>query len=195
VAENVPGIVKLAADAVCKDLERFGYSVGIWQYEAAAVGAPHKRLRVFFIGCLEQASETEKIFEDVPHPGCRMLQRGAVEGAFRGESGERPASDAERSGSSLAPAADRERREGQRSVESGLDRVVDGFSSWLDGSLWWGSEPDIPRTARSVPNRRNRLKALGNAVVPAQFYPIFKAIMKIEKEERMLRKRETARTI
>ena len=43
VAENVPGILRIAADDVCGDLERQGYAVGIWNYEAAAVGAKHNR--------------------------------------------------------------------------------------------------------------------------------------------------------
>ena len=47
VAENVPGIINIAADEVCTSLEREGYSVGIWDYEALAVGAPHRRERVF----------------------------------------------------------------------------------------------------------------------------------------------------
>ena len=37
-------------------------------------------------------------------------------------------------------------------------------------------EPDIPRVATGVPNRAARLRALGNAVVPAQAAPIFFAI-------------------
>jgi DNA (cytosine-5)-methyltransferase 1 len=57
--------------------------------------------------------------------------------------------------------------------------VADGLPSWLD-SGWWQDEPDIPRTApKGIQNRVQRLKALGNAVVPAQVYPIFKAIMEI----------------
>ena len=38
-----------------------------------------------------------------------------------------------------------------------------------------------PRTCVSIPHRAARLKALGNAVVPAQAYPFFRAIAKIEK--------------
>ena len=46
----------------------------------------------------------------------------------------------------------------------------------------WGPgwEDGIPRVARGVKNRANRLRALGNAVVPDQAYPIFRAIAEAE---------------
>lgn len=44
----------------------------------------------------------------------------------------------------------------------------------------WPAEPDVGRVAHGVPNRVDRLKCLGNAVVPHQFYPFFKAIADIE---------------
>jgi DNA (cytosine-5)-methyltransferase 1 len=50
----------------------------------------------------------------------------------------------------------------------------------MDG--YWDVEPDIPRVAKGVKNRVARLRALGNAVVPAQAYPIFRAIAESETE-------------
>ena len=59
----------------------------------------------------------------------------------------------------------------------------------MDGDLdfiinhYWDSEPDIPRIASGIEHRTDRIKCLGNAVVPQQFYPVFRAIAKIETEK------------
>jgi len=58
-------------------------------------------------------------------------------------------------------------------VEPGMGNLADGFSTWL-------VEPDIPRVARGVKDRVNKLRALGNAVVPQQIYPILQAIAEVE---------------
>lgn len=47
-------------------------------------------------------------------------------------------------------------------------------------SDWWPAEPDVGRVAHGIPARVDRLKGLGNAVVPEQAYPKFKAIAIIE---------------
>lgn len=46
---------------------------------------------------------------------------------------------------------------------------------------WWPAEPNVGRVAHGVPSRVDRLKCLGNAVVPQQFYPVFQAIADIER--------------
>ena len=46
---------------------------------------------------------------------------------------------------------------------------------------YWMDEPDIPRITDKKEHRTDRLKCLGNAVVPQQFYPIFQAIADIER--------------
>lgn len=45
----------------------------------------------------------------------------------------------------------------------------------------WDIEPNVGRVANGIPYRVDRLKCLGNAVVPQQVYPILKAIADIER--------------
>lgn len=151
VAENVPGIFrKDVADDVCKDMEREGYKVGIWCYEAAAVGAPHRRARVFFVCHADESRRRRnKRRQDAQEPA---------------------------DGREAAADNDGERRQEQRqyfAVQAGLS------SAGCRG--WWSAEPDVGRVAYGIPTRVDRLRALGNAVVPAQAYPIFKAIAEIER--------------
>ena len=51
------------------------------------------------------------------------------------------------------------------------------------GHFWDSGEPDTPRVKDGVKNRVDRIKALGNAVVPQQFYPFFKIIYDIETQK------------
>ena len=73
----------------------------------------------------------------------------------------------------------------RRAAEPGMGGGPDGLSAWLDSvRAGWedGSwEIGISRIASGIPERVNRLKCLGNAVVPAQFFPIFQAIAEIER--------------
>jgi len=173
VAENVPGILRIAGDTVCQDLEREGYDVGIFNFEAAAAGAPHRRARIFFVANANQP----------------RLQR-RIGGGMQECTSELPA----RTGDSYVSDADSEFgkpslervRYGQlangcgRDIESRLGGVVNGISFRVDDALGWMAEPEIPRVATGITNRVDRLKCLGNAVVPSQIYPILKAIAEIE---------------
>lgn len=72
-------------------------------------------------------------------------------------------------------------------AQSELGRTTDGLSEWLDGYTFpsrpgitqhdW-EEPRV-RNTREVSDRTHRLKALGNAVVPQQAYPVAKAVMNL----------------
>jgi DNA (cytosine-5)-methyltransferase 1 len=60
--------------------------------------------------------------------------------------------------------------------------MADGVSARLDGHYGFEREPNIPRVATGIPERVNRLKALGNSIVPQVIYNIGLAIL--EEEER-----------
>ena len=49
---------------------------------------------------------------------------------------------------------------------------------------WWVSEPNVGRVVNGVPNRIQRIKALGNAVVPQLTYVIGMSIIKALREEK-----------
>jgi len=71
---------------------------------------------------------------------------------------------------------------GQGHIEPGVGGMADGISARLDGHLGFEREPNIPRVATGIPERVNRLKALGNSIVPQVIYNIGLAIL--EEEER-----------
>ena len=192
VAENVPGIMRIAADEVCQDLEQAGYDVGIFSFEAAAVGALHRRERIFFVANTRSWRLSE---QDV-----RSQQPGRAEAISASET----ISDAEHNGRittetsrNIGTGSDNNtsrstttgKLEG-RSDECSLvanttsvygQRRFDGSGEtqpW--GSGWWSTEPNVGRVANGVPARVDRLKSLGNAVVPQQIYPVFAAIAEVE---------------
>lgn len=158
VGENVPGIIKTAAGQVVKDLERAGYHVVVFHYEAASVGAWHRRARAFFVG-----------LADVADTDGEGLQGGEQHGASA-------ASEDTRERPSRPPVG--ERRETIRNTLcGGRDRIARRRQrqELADGRCW-AVEPDVGRVAHGIPARVDRLKCLGNAVVPQQAYPIFKAL-------------------
>ena len=158
VGENVPGIIKIAAGQVVKDLEHAGYNVVVLNFEAAAVGAWHRRSRVFFVGCAESSTA-------IPDTVC--------DGCGDGEDEEHTAEGAQPSQfeSSGSREAIRHAMCGGQPGQHGR-----GQSQELADGCCWAIEPDVGRVVDGLPNRVDRLKCLGNAVVPQQAYPIFKAI-------------------
>lgn len=211
LGENVPGILRIAGKTVCEDLEREGYAVTVFNFEAAAVGAPHRRDRVFFVAhstslqCDARAkkqrilrtvqknrrehdysyrpSETrgEIVADTESRKSGEQESRNRREGIGRGSEKVIDVADTTRvyvQGQHNRQEQGQLRGSCRRSTESRLGGVASRLPCWLDG--YWRVEPNIPRVATGVKNRVDRLKCLGNAVVPQQVYPILQAIAEIE---------------
>lgn len=153
VGENVPGILKIAAGQVAKDLEQTGYHVVVFHFEAAAIGAWHRRARVFFVAYADGEGQQ----------GCK--QHGPPDAAE--DAGERASCEA--TGKCGEVIHD--------SVRGGCDGDVRRQQSQeLADGRCWAAEPGMGRVANGISHRVDRLKCLGNAVVPQQAYPIFRAL-------------------
>jgi len=176
LGENVPGILSIAGRTVCEDLEREGYAVTVFNFEAAAVGAPHRRERVFFVAhAKSKQSASECIASACSEEQGELGGRGSqvnILSHYDGKRMERSWSEQQATGINQCDWVY------WWDIEPDVGGMVDGPAYWLDG--YWRVEPNIPRVAKGVKNRVDRLKCLGNAVVPQQVYPILKAIAEIE---------------
>ncbi len=144
VGENVDNIVSIYLDVVCADLEAEGYEVGTVVFPAVAIGAPHIRQRAWILAYASRHRQSG----------------GSVSVRARGprEAKAYPVGD----GPALADAQG-ERREGWPGIS---ETTVQAGRLHAQGVGWWATEPDVGRVAHGVPARVDRLRCLGNAVVP-----------------------------
>ena len=197
VGENVAGIVNMALDQVYADLENEGYAVQAFVIPACAVDAPHRRDRCAIIanrygaglqaqGPKQQTARVAGIREGVAHAESIGLQRERPGGDQIG--GARPEKAQPERRCDVLSDTDNGcrtlRRDGEFPAveETGESRTDHGgrAAEYVAGE-WWPAEPNVRRVVNGVPSRVDRLKCLGNAVVPQQFYPVFKAIADIER--------------
>lgn len=223
--ENVPGIINMAGglERVFADLEAEGYQVEAMCLPACAVGAPHKRDRVWVVahaaGAGSPRGERAGSHQSGRRVGHEPTECGShvddPEGAGCGlphALHERPATGDEHAfgdaGDALAVANPTTsvgiRSQGQqsggaeaRAIERGgcghetqprLGAPHDGISRWMDGRLAAGPlsafgenwEEGVPRVTQECEDRVNRLKALGNSIVPQVAYVIMQAMLEAD---------------
>lgn len=170
VAENVRGITNwdggLVFDSIQADLEAEGYEVLPFLLPASGVEAPHERCRTWFIAF----SNTNRSSGSIPI----LPQEGRQE------------SESKHTSWTCKGLADTDSINGpRRNIETterrkGARRSFGLRSSARTGETGWPVEPSVCRVAHGIPNRVDRIKSLGNAIVPQVAEQIFKAIRAYE---------------
>lgn len=198
VGENTPGLFTRQNQRffrrVLDDLTALGYRVGWGIWGACDVGAPHKRDRVFICGNFSDSSVERQYSNEIQR---EQFEKGRDEkDAWRvQESG----LQSERICSCVPDASSKWENEWWNWKLSATETIKTersnnrGRTKKYVGGEWWKTEPDVGRVAHGVSARVDRLKCLGNAVVPQQAYPIFKAIA--EHETKAQHERQAEKTV
>ena len=177
---------------ILEDLEQIGYAVQPLVIPACAVGAPHRRDRIAIVAYCEGGGERGLSVQSRTsrQAGAHFDRRcqtmaNADGGAMRHDGHDQWATDREIDTSrhtSDACGADVSDTHRHGLQKQGMQRLSQKSAVPAADGSWWATEPDVGRVAHGIPHRVDRLRGLGNAVVPQQFYPIFRAIMEVERE-------------
>ena len=157
--ENVRGHLSLGFGRVLGDLAEIGYDAEWQVIPAAAVGAPHKRDRVFIVAYPNDTGNRTPE-RRIDYDGATQIKKQQIFSQFG--VGRRGAEMADANG----PGG-----WGVGSLEHGRENVfrksdqLRGQNGFTSGS-WWEVEPSVGRVADGVSDRVDRLKGLGNAIVP-----------------------------
>jgi DNA (cytosine-5)-methyltransferase 1 len=185
IAENVRGIVNIqdgvVFERVCTDLESEDYEVQPFNIPASAVGAPHKRERIWFVANSRRSIRGKQFTRNKESIGSGTLEETewSTNSDSFARSGERKkiVANTESIGSNG-------REIEQSKKESGEKRIFRSETGGVSGSInqhnWWNIEPNVGRVADGVQGRTHRLKGLGNSIVPKIAEEIGRAILKVE---------------
>jgi len=167
VLENVSALLGRGLDVVLGDLAEIGYDAEWHCISAAHVGAPHLRDRIWIIA-YPQHSDAD----------CPGSYREAVNQHRGSEQAHQQVRFAGSLGEVLAHTL-RMWQPQQEGREQDAENVGQSSRySWKDGGRMgiWNTEPDVGRVAHGIPKRVDRLRGLGNAIVPHVAEVIFRAI-------------------
>ena len=180
IGENVGGHIKLGLDTVLENLESEGYSARTFSISATSIGANHKRERVWIIANL---ADTERLGRTEGTKKSEELTREESSDQFDNRSEGRiefkPSQGVANSEGSEGNVDDSNGGNGKTSQEE----LFREHGSACGVGSWWSVEPDVGRVAHGVPDRVDRLKCLGNSVVPQIPYVIGLSIKKILENE------------
>lgn len=184
LGENVVGIDGMELDDCLSDLESLGYDVAPpFEIPACAVDARQRRMRVWIMACAHR---------DCDQPEERRIN-GAT-GSLAQQNGSQVCSSGEPGGTGVevrrhtllgheaAPDNARERLQGEwpsgeqvPEAHGGQGLPVCGCGD--DGI--WCPDTGVLRVANGIPKRMDRLKGLGNAIVPEVAYRILKEMKRL----------------
>ena len=160
IIENVPMLIHRGLERVLCDLAEIGYDAEWQTIGADEVGAWHQRKRVWIVA----------------YPRCEYGERKEVLREYEKKDTKENAFESERSvernregittGTREFSDSKSSRRKEQWWTESIQKKFITAKRNSKTKGNYWITEPNVGRVANGVSNRVDRLKGLGNAIVP-----------------------------
>ena len=190
IGENVRNLISIREgvvfEQVCTDLEGEGYEVQTYVLSASSQNAPHLRYRCWIVGIMAD-TESQRSFSTSKRRERKQEQSGILDNKkeVRSKVRSKSARCSELREQDVADSCSTRRKVGipekgyrqERNAEE-PDNDSHRLSGW-QGKDNWTVEPSVGRVAHGIPNRVDRLKGLGNAVVPQIPAVLGRAILEV----------------
>ena len=168
IGENVPGIINMELNQVLSDLENQGYETQTLIIPACAVDASHRRDRVWIVAYAKHSRGDRQRRQKIQQ---RKLSYNEFEVSSK------------RIGEDMADTIGERQQNhkgGSKAKRSNRSRTLSGCNGSSRKHAKWLPEPGVGRVANGIPRKVDRLRSLGNAIVPQCVMPIMQAIKEIE---------------
>ena len=157
IVENVRALTSRGLGTVLADLADIGFDAEWHCVPACAVGAPHRRERIWIVAYSQSLGRTAR-------GGISANETESPQWWRQSSGGDKNLAHADSSGR----------------IEQRRPQPIQKKQPAAQCSGWWSAEPDVGRVAHGVPRRVDRLRGLGNAVVPQVVEFIGRAIIEAE---------------
>jgi len=190
IGENVEGLINIQEGMVLRqvqtDLEKEGFEVQCLIIPASGIGAWHQRKRVWIIGCNVSNSNSIRhrrwSSEGCTNEGWSFLQRE--------QEGREMGSETQRCDGNVSDTnSKRSQRLGIQSdnLQKGNKTTINSNNSIEEQQTWWQTQSELCGVPNGVSykldkNRANRVKSLGNSIVPQIARELGKAIIIAEND-------------
>lgn len=162
--ENVPAITSRGGLRVVREIAEMGYDCRWCIISAASVGALHRRERWFLLAhANDNGSSSCKERQCIRE--CIASRKGIQKQAQDFRQIKRASGLSSDVANSKCKGLEGFSQSGQQEISKSRDES------------WWKTEPSVGRMADGIPNRVDRIKGLGNSVVPQQAKEAFKILM------------------
>jgi len=170
IGENVRNIISISDGMVLEqvylDLESEGYEVQSFIIPASAVNAPHQRYRTWIVAYSRRTLQSRAKFR---RKNENEIGKGYANQSERSsKTSESDVADTDSKG--LQRTKQHETYNGETKTQYTTAKCFE------EKGYYWEFEPNVGRVANGIPNRVDRLRGLGNAIVPQIAYQIGMAI-------------------